>query len=395
MCGTVNKMRPTDYDNNRFEKMFKMCTSHLKPVNHFIKLASYIIILLMVIELTLFIVVEARDSMKSDDDKIDPRINIDVYPNKSIARNYFIEFDGSAEGEYAAYLGYRRMPNYTGEYINIDERSVRNTVNECRNSHGMLKIFVFGGSTMWGDGVTDEGTIPSLLSNELCGNNISVEVTNFGESGYVSTQEMIKLQLELRNGNTPDIVIFYDGINDIYSALENNEAGLPRNLKNRKDDFNSRDRLNLAEAFPLSRKMLYRISRILNKDKNQRGNDIDPQLINETATIYLSNVKLIKSLESEYNFKSFFYWQPSIITKTTLSEDEKTKIRKSNQPVEFIYIPVSREVVKSEDVRDLTDVFRDYNSSLYIDWMHISENGNEIIAKEIANDIQNYLNNSG
>ena len=45
----------------------------------------------------------------------------------------------------------------------------------------------------------------------------SVCVRNYGETGWVSTQELIKLMLELkRTGRKPDLVIFYDGANDVY-----------------------------------------------------------------------------------------------------------------------------------------------------------------------------------
>ena len=40
---------------------------------------------------------------------------------------------------------------------------------------------------------------------------INVNITNFGESGYVNTQEVIYLFLQLqRKNNIPDIVVFYD-----------------------------------------------------------------------------------------------------------------------------------------------------------------------------------------
>ena len=41
------------------------------------------------------------------------------------------------------------------------------------------------------------------------------------------TLEGITLFLELRKGNVPDLVIFYDGVNEAIAAFEQRTAGLP------------------------------------------------------------------------------------------------------------------------------------------------------------------------
>ena len=51
-----------------------------------------------------------------------------------------------------------------------------------------------------------------------------VEIRNLAEIGYVSTQEMIALVRELQSGYRPDLVLFYDGVNDTTSALLEGEA---------------------------------------------------------------------------------------------------------------------------------------------------------------------------
>ena len=63
----------------------------------------------------------------------------------------------------------------------------------------------------------------------LSEHGVKVEITNFGQSGRVSTQEVIDLFLQLQKSNTPNIVIFYDGINDTFSAFQNGISGVPQN----------------------------------------------------------------------------------------------------------------------------------------------------------------------
>ncbi len=67
---------------------------------------------------------------------------------------------------------------------------------------------MFGGSTLWGTGVKDEHTIPSFLQSFL---GKDYDVYNYGETGYVSMQELNYLLHMLAKGNIPEAVIFYDG----------------------------------------------------------------------------------------------------------------------------------------------------------------------------------------
>ena len=124
------------------------------------------------------------------------------------------------------YIYWRRKP-YEGKYININSDGIRLTTPSQTSpdqAGRSLRVFMFGGSTMWGTSARDACTIPSFLSKALKGRGKRIEIINFGETGYVSTQEVITLLLQLRKGNVPDIVIFYDGENDTYSAYQNEIA---------------------------------------------------------------------------------------------------------------------------------------------------------------------------
>ncbi len=70
----------------------------------------------------------------------------------------------------------------------------------------------------------------------------------------MSTQEVIALTHELEAGYRPDLVIFYDGVNDTTSALLEGEPGLTTNEINRRHEFNllqSPARLTAALAVKL------------------------------------------------------------------------------------------------------------------------------------------------
>lgn len=122
------------------------------------------------------------------------------------AEDYAREWDESLKTAWHPYVYWRRHP-YEGAYVNIDKRGV--TANPVSASHADLTVYAFGGSTMWGTGSRDQGTIASHLSRELNALGLgTVYVENWGESGYVSTQELIELYLLLREDHVPDVAVF-------------------------------------------------------------------------------------------------------------------------------------------------------------------------------------------
>ena len=158
-----------------------------------------------------------------------PRETVSYYASQSWAPRYWHEFRLARRQRYYSYVGWRRAP-FDGETIQIDERGIRLTPGaDC--SANSFKVFAFGGSTMWGTGSPNWGTIPAYLQAGLQKlRHGPVCVVNFGETAYVSTQGVIMLLMQLQSGNVPDLVVFYDGPNDIYAAYQSGRAGVPQNL---------------------------------------------------------------------------------------------------------------------------------------------------------------------
>jgi hypothetical protein len=79
-------------------------------------------------------------------------------------------------------------------------------------------VWVFGGSTTFGQGVRDDETITAYL------NRIDTSSTyiNFGIHAYHQSNEIEKMILLLKKGYLPSRVIFIDGLNDITRMIETN-----------------------------------------------------------------------------------------------------------------------------------------------------------------------------
>lgn len=340
----------------------------------------------------------------------------DTYLDSSWVDGYYKEFSRSHVSEWHPYVYWRRPP-FDGKYINVDKDGIRRTVLPAAQDHNTIKpvkIFMFGGSAMWGTGARDSFTIPSLMAMEMQSKGLVLDIVNFGESGYVSTQEVIALMVQLQKGNIPDLVVFYDGVNDTFSAFQQRVAGLPQNEANREMEFNLIKRKkarqvtqlvirNLSEKSSLVRQLrkivMSRSAGEDEEDLTMNSSSRNMSLTDSTAlaqqvlSVYVSNIEIVRALGAHYHFKSLFYWQPTIFQKKNLTKYEMAEREKKNSLTDFIGLTYG--MVRKTDLsgksgnsfHDLSDVFSDEQAPLYVDWCHLGESGNETIAKIMARDV--------
>ncbi len=322
----------------------------------------------------------------------------DSYQDTPWIAGYDKELFSSYNTSWRPYVYWRRTP-YAGKYINIDNRGIRYTAaSELSDNHASrkLKIFMFGGSTMWGEGVRDRYTIPSLLAKELAAHQIKAEITNFGEVAYVHTQELIELALQLQRGNVPDIVIFYDGYNDVYAALQNRVAGFSQFEWKRELEYNISTRYNkLKKVFLLNSLDRFYLGKFIKSLSNslsykQPFSQESKTLAKDIIEVYLNNIKIIDALGKAYGFRPLFYWQPVIYTKNNLTPFEKGF---ATEPLGSLYHE-AHAVMKANHGEfahyhfyDISGLFAAAKNPVYIDYCHVNEDANRIIAARITGDL--------
>ncbi len=297
------------------------------------------------------------------------------------------------------YVYWRRRP-FSSEYINVDSEGIRRTVPSLYAMEGQTpsRIFVFGGSTTWGEGARDEATVTSFLAQELERLGVASEVINYGEGGYVFTQELIALLRELHRGNVPDVAVFYNGLNDRYSAAQSGEAAIPQNEWNRRAEFNLSGRkiqvYLLALAGPRTGLQSVRLlSRLVRGDQHHSAPELPQGLAQEVVDAYMVNVRTIQGLAESYGFKALFYWQPVLYNKMQLTPFEQ--ILKETQPAHFeaFFSEVQSLLDQALEAQvyagfcDIKDLFGSHSGPLYVDFSHLSEEGNRLIAERIASDL--------
>ncbi len=374
--------KPTER-TNRFEsfaEQHKKMTALIKKV---VMLIGIIVLIFLMVELSSYLFLKVYLSLNSGAN--DSLAELEVYKDKNWAKEYFQEFEESSVMEYVPYTEFKRKPNYFGKYINLDLHSLRKTYYPCVDKNNQsLTIFIFGGSTMWGSGARDHATIASQLSKKMCEKGIPVTITNYGESGYVNTQELLRLELELRAGKIPNIIIFYDGFNDVFSAYQNRISGYPQNVGNRIKEFNLRKRFNPYGLMPNFNEIIERVLRAIMKKGSVPA--IGSDLARGISETYLGNIKIVKGLEKEFKFKALYYWQPTVFTKENRSKNEKELLNNPEMQESFL---ITTKKVKEliPEMTDLTNIFDQQPSTIYIDWSHITEEGNELVAEAIADNI--------
>ncbi len=297
-----------------------------------------------------------------------------------------------------------RHPPFQGQYLNVNRDGLRATWSPPPGGTAAdrppVRVFTFGGSTMWGSGARDDYTIPSHLSKLLYAKGYRAEVTNYGEIAYVSTQGVITLLHRIQRGDVPDIALFYQGIDDLSASYEHGTAGLPRHGRfwrldpNRGlswahgQEFLSR---NFRGFHRLVTGLWHRVRPAASTRPQARP--LGDEVARQTVHVYESNLTFIELLGRGYGFEPLFYWQPTLFSKQYRSPREQAIVERAAVP-EKLFDDIYQRVQRSEALNgnphfhDISDLFDDSEEPYYFqDAYHLSEPGNQQIAAAMVDDL--------
>jgi lysophospholipase L1-like esterase len=362
----------------------------------------------------------------------DYRAEADAYKGAPWAKEVLREYNQRTM-KWQPYVYWVGAP-FDGEYTHVDAEGNRATWRSPQAGRVCahpVRIFMFGGSTMWGEGARDDDTIASWLQRMLSARHSCAVVTNFGQDGYVSTQEMLLLDEQIRKGTVPDLAIFYDGYNDANSAFVNDEAGVTYDESARRREFNLGNLVTpvkwgqlathwkimlevtvkeIARALSIS-SFARHIAAKLSPDSYRNIDGVlvripvreskavkDSALESAAARDYLANVKIIESLAANFSFRCAFYWQPWLGNKLPLSAYERQQM-KDLLPMQEAFMRSVRERVAEGDVNKeihfLSDAFSNQAQPFFIDEVHISGQGNRLIAARMLPEVMTMISEIG
>jgi hypothetical protein len=333
-----------------------------------------------------------------------------VYTGMAWAQEFWQE-ESARRIRTAVYVPFRlwSVTNWHGKYINNDQgvKGVwRRTINpaNCDAPH-RVTVWTFGASTIYGTGVPDWETIPSYLSRELnAGADNCAVVSNFGVEGYVTDQEVILLHEQLKAGGHPDIVIFYDGVNDSSLAWPPSSSPTAHflfgTIKTRVEGSVSGrlDFLQKSYAVRLVREVSARLhpaasfASLVSKDQ--------PNVL-AMVDNYEANMRLVRALGEAYKFKVYCFWQPILVyghKPFVPFEQQMATNGASGTTADSAWLLTMAAGYREAERRArgggkfifLGGLFDSTKEPVYLDEAHLGPRGNEIAAEAIASYIKDH-----
>jgi lysophospholipase L1-like esterase len=323
-----------------------------------------------------------------------------------------------AWGRYEPYVVWRAD---TSVYFveEIDPDGFRRTPGSVTEP-GSYGVFFFGGSTVWGTGVPDSCTIPAQLLRLLnAHSHLEFDVRNYGQLGYVSTQELLELLFQLRDGNVPDLVIFLDGMNDAAAAYQSGIAGTHQNYPAIRDKLESGYSAALQSEEQHPALLLLRQSNtgtLISLLKTRLAPDDSPAIISyrtlgvdaealaaEVAAVLIGNYDLVSQFADHWGFCAAFFIQPTVWTGSKELTDEELRLHSGGGDITAIgsdeaweplllqsYGHFNNAADTSEVLFNLVNVFDGSEETVYTDntGVHLTAEGNRLVANQIFRDLR-------
>lgn len=327
--------------------------------------------------------------------------------------------------KFLPHIMFTQSPNFKSEIVNTDSKGFRFNSNvKKKNIFEVNKkkstILLLGGSTAFGVGATkDERTIAGILDRKTKYNCL-----NLAGRGYSGFQELLGLfsNINLLKELKIKKIIMLSGINDLYlnTIKENRYPGNFFFISKFKQDINN-------SFFSLKKKFILKILKIyLNvigdkakyDFKNFSSKDVIKFLISrkyrkifllkEYEKIKLNDVlernfEIYKILEKVFNCEVLFFFQPILKICKELSNKEKELIKISekyfseeNRKVNhflsdenyYSYVKLFKKISNSKKIKffDTNAYIKKKNFgkiSLFVDNVHLSDDGNKVVASYI------------
>jgi len=230
------------------------------------------------------------------------------------------------------------IPNQSTDSITINTLGFRGAEFLTIKPLDMYRIFMVGGSTMFGAGATsDETTIPGYLQHLLSEKDFEfdIEIINSGIQGADSNTELNLIEQKLVTFS-PDLIIIYDGWND----LRANHS--PKVVKENWEKICEFGKANDFDVILLLQPIAGFGNKVLTDQElkyAQTGEDYTSDLLIESSSIYQNYAKNLSEITT--------------CTKTF----------------------------------DIRNVFDAETEPIYWDQGHVSDRGNSIVAKSLSSTV--------
>lgn len=331
------------------------------------------------------------------------------------------------------YLGYR---------LDALSRKYTNVVDGARVSYEQpgdakkLTVWFFGGSAMFGDGQRDEHTIPSEFARLAESEGIPVEVRNYGRPGIAMWQELELYEQLVGSGEQPDVVVFYDGFNDLAwqlnvllttvpvnvydaSAADTASAAARQQISADIGATKARPRTTTTTSSPSgfeavvdaywdqagSRRVYDAVDELVNgadTPKTQFAEGVqqhatsdapaDPQNIQaakNAVAIQKRAARLAAAVAAGQNADSAFFWQPNAFTKQLLPDEQPYTHMDLYEAERWVpAVTEARKLLRGSRFVDLGSALDGAGTPVLWDFVHTNEEGARLVAAAMLDNLR-------
>ncbi len=287
-------------------------------------------------------------------------------------------------------------PNQHNKYFNINSDGFRGPELNFQDEDYI--IFVIGGSTTFGFITSsDEFTIPSILGKKINDEELNVEVVNAGISMATSGNELYYLENYILD-YSPDMVIMYDGWNDIIQGITDYKKNNSDNDYNPiSEDLSNEDNTNTG-LISFFAKIDYQtglgialfLSHLINDPEIDLNKNINIYKNMDTPALDFIESKIENNwsktclIGEKHELQIINILQPMLGTSDRIISDEaKSLLTPFSVHMKKLDLD-ENQLNACHNVYDFRNIFAGMNNEvIYFDEGHMSDFGNEIIAENI------------
>ena len=290
-----------------------------------------------------------------------------AYEGQPWARQYFLDL-GSIPFAFDPYLLLRVPDEYQSAHVNVSDRVRQSYEQTTLDASDAVDIWFLGGSAAFGVGQRDEYTIASHLVRLAEADGIPVRIQNLGMSGYVAWQDHLLLATRLIERDPPDLVVGYNGSNDLSLYLP---GGGARRVSS----------LFADQVYGVLNAAGDRVFRPDLPDYMPRNTETD---VDNAVTLYGQELELGRRIADAWDLPLVQFFQPTIWT--TEQEASIAPVLAAKGITREVYDDnhatwdTVRAALPDEAVIDLADSLDEATVPVYADTVHTNEEGARLVA---------------
>lgn len=272
-------------------------------------------------------------------------------------------------------------PPFEGEWVNQQDGKRRTWTppdcGQCRR----ITVWWFGGSAAWGWNQRDEYSLPSQLARLAAKRGYVLDVVNYAMPAWVLGQEVREFQSLLLDETPPDLVVFYDGGNELNRQKERNGSG--RGTDESPTSWFEAELSDIMwNGLPSDGDGPSAHDKFWDEEDPISPTEVARHAVNR----YLRDVEVGKRVGAQVGLEPVFVWQPLMFT-APRSAGYRSRIEAIDRPIWREMAPAAVERLP-RDIVDLSDALDDVDRKVFDDFYHHNEVGARAVAAKLLDRLE-------